>query len=265
MGCGIERRRSYITLRLRSKIAVCEVGNVGSVCLLLRSQRNPYTVTIQSKMSQLKRSYSQSSSYGPRKKSKYTGMSRVPRGPRVGTSTIVKRACYTDITSGSADYNGGFGWSPTTLWKDGASVSSIDGASDMTNMFDVCRVKMVEVIICPYGSVHEFANDSSTSKALPICYIAADTTDSTNPSSTSILQYDRLHITTLDHVVRYKCYPKMATGSGSISLTRRDWAITGTDIPAFGVKIHVDWPAAQVSLTGFRINFIVTYECKDTK
>lgn len=212
-----------------------------------------------------KRSYTDSS-YAVRKRSKYNYPRRIPRGPRAGSSVIVKRTVFWDVTSGAADFNGGFGFSPTNLWRDGASSTAIDGASDMTNLFDMCRIKKVECIVTPYGNVHEFANDSTTIKALPVIYIAADKTDGYNPNASSIMQFDNLHVTCLDHVVRYTCYPRLTTGSGYITLNRyAAWTNTGSDQPAYGIKMHVDWPQAQVTLTGFRINFIITYECKDAK
>lgn len=214
----------------------------------------------------LKRTSFYSTSYAPRKKSKYSYSRRIPRAPRAGGPVVVKRAVFWDVTSGAADFNSGFGFSSTYLWRNDAQSTAIDGASDMTNLFDMCRIKKVECIITPYGNVHEFANDSTTTKALPVIYIAADKNDSIAPNAASIMQYDNLHITCLDHVVRYTCYPRITTGSGAISLNRNAaWVNTGSDIPYYGIKMHVDWPQAQVSLTGFRVNFIITFECKDSK
>jgi len=215
----------------------------------------------------LKRSYSTSSSYVPSKRGKYPPKSRrLPRAPRIGGITLVKRTVAYDHTF-NVDAAYGFGFSPTHLWVNGAANTSIGSASDITNLYDCVRVKYVDVIITPYANVHEYATDTVTTgvRNIPILYMAEDKTDSDVPNINSLLQEDTLKVDMLDKVIRHRVYPRINTGSNTINMNYgKQWIVAGSDIPANGIKVYVDTINAQ-TYTGVRFNFVITYECKDAR
>ena len=68
---------------------------------------------------------------------------------------------------------------PTYLWVNGSATTAIGQASDITNLYDLVRVKYVDVIICPNANVHETAVDTVTTGArnIPVLYMAEDKSD----------------------------------------------------------------------------------------
>lgn len=213
----------------------------------------------------LKRSYSTSSSYVPAKRSKLPKR-RIPRGPRVGGVALVKRSVYYDTTF-NVDLAAGFGFSPTYLWVNGSAATAIGQASDISNLYDLVRVKYVDIIICPNANVHETAVDSLTTGArnIPVVYMAEDKSDNDVPNINTLLQHDTLKVDMLDKVIRHRIYPRINTGSNTINLSYgKQWIVSGSDIPANGFKMYIDTLTAQTYL-GCRINFIITYECKDAR
>lgn len=215
------------------------------------------------KMPNLKRAVSFSGN-GSSKKRRTSYVPRTISMAKSSNSVMVKRTVRYGFDL-STDFAGGFAFTPTTLWYNGATSVAIDGASDITNLFDQCRIKKVEVIILPSCDGLDYYNVSTTARNVPYVYIAADKNDSSNPTLAAMLQYDNLHITELNHVIRYTCYPKMLTGSSSIVVPNNNWAVAGTDIPYFGIKIYVDNTTTNQPNAGGSINFIIHYECKDSK
>lgn len=217
----------------------------------------------------LKRTYSTSSSYVPAKRGKYPPKPRrIPRAPRTNIA-IVKRCVYYDATL-NVDLAAGFGFSPTNLWVNGASSTAITSASDMTNMYEFVRIKKVDMIITPYANVHEYTVDTVTTGArnIPIIYHCEDKSDSDVPNINSLLQEDTLKVDMLDKVIKRTIYPKYnmyASGGNFININRNAaWVLTGSDVPSFGIKMYVDTLVAN-TYSGLRVNFVITYECKDAK
>lgn len=206
---------------------------------------------------------STSSSYGKYKKRRTTAVAKVPRILKSPNAVIVKR-CVRYNFDLTTDFAGGFGFSPTNLWLNGVSSTAIDGASDITNLFDACRVVKVEMVLLPSCNSLDYANVVTTTRNIPYAYIAADKNDSTAPNQASILQFDNLHVTSMDHVIRYTCYPKTKS-EGAIILSRSNWVLTGVDQPYFGIKLYIDNTTTNQANAGGSINFIIHYECKDSK
>lgn len=137
----------------------------------------------------------------------------------------------------------------------------------MTSMFDVCRVKKIEMIILPAANVHELALDvvGTQFKNIPYVYIANDRTDSGNPTQSSIMQMDGLRITSLDKPVRHTIYnPRCMTGTNVQAGNNSTFVNTGSDVPFNGIKLIMDITTAS-NYSEANINFIVTFECKDCK
>lgn len=126
------------------------------------------------------------------------------------------------------------------------------------------------MIITPYANVHEYTVDTVTTGArnIPIIYYCEDKTDCDVPNVNTLLQEDTLKVDMLDKVIRHTVYPRLnmfASGSNSINMNSRpQWILSGTDVPCFGIKMYVDTLTAQ-TYAGLRVNFIITYECKDAK
>lgn len=215
----------------------------------------------------LKRTYSSTTQYGKSSKKAKPSPRRVPiyRSPR-GITRLTR--CARVSYALDQDLAAGFGFSATQLWRNGTALSGIDGASDMTNMFDLCRIVKVEIVALPACNMHELAYDSSLSgiRNLPYLYCAYDQTDCLDPNISSILQFDGLQITSFDKPYRRTFYPKLATASsGGIVLANTNWVSTGTDIPYCGIKLYLDNQANNVPYAGLMLNFIITYECKNPK
>jgi len=126
---------------------------------------------------------------------------------------------------------------------------------------------MVDLIITPNANMHEIATDTVTTGArnIPVVYYAVDKTDNDVPNVNTLLQEDTLKVDMLDKVLRYRCYPRINTGSNTINLDYgKQWLVSGSDIPANGMKLYIDTLTAQ-TYAGCRLNFIITYECKDAR
>lgn len=215
-------------------------------------------------MSSLKRSLSASAATTAAKKKK----SSVPRYLKYSpaNTTIVKRGVRFS-SDFSVDGNQGFGFSATYLWVNGASSIAIDGAADMTNLYDSCRVKMVEMILLPSANVHDISMDSGTSgsRNVPYLYIAPDYATSGSTTIASMLQMDGLTIHSFDKAIKRKFYPKLATsGSSGIILPASSYVQTGTDVPYFGIRWYAD-TATAMPYVSYSVNFIIHYECKNCK
>lgn len=212
----------------------------------------------------LKRSYSSTTKYAPSKRAKAVNRSRIYRAPRTAVTTITRAVRYS--VAFSADVALGFGVSPTYLWINNTSTVALDGAADMTSMFDLCRVKKIEMIILPAANVHELSLDvvGTQFKNIPYVYIANDKSDSSNPTQASIMQMDGLRITSLDHPIRHTIYSPKCMSASSVQSTAATWVATGSDVPFNGVKLVMDITTPS-NYTEANINFIVTFECKDCK
>lgn len=170
----------------------------------------------------------------------------------------------------SADAALGLGWSATNMWINGVSTTSIDGATDITNLYDVCRVRKVEVNVMIDYNVHEAA--ATTSVGLPIVYTAFDPTDNAAPTSSSIRQYATCKIHMMgdarvgNRVVR-TYYPRLQQSQGSYSIVNpmNQWVETGSDIPYNGCKIYMDQIGISNPNRYYMIVCKIYYECKISK
>lgn len=218
-------------------------------------------------MSSLKRSASSYSKYSKPKRSRQssTSMVRVPRLIKNQTHYIKRAVRY--VFNLATDSNAGFGWSATYLWVNGVSTTAIDGASDLTNMFEMCRIAKVDCVLLPGANVHDIATDTLTSgeKNVPWLYHGTDYAQGNSSTLSSILQNDDLRITLCDRGVRRTVYPKLSsTVSAGIIMSPSSWVQTNTDIPYYGLKTYIDVYNA-LTYNVMTWNFIITYECKNTK
>lgn len=215
-------------------------------------------------MSSLKRIVSSSSSY-PSSKKKKTSSKRIPRAPR-NYNTFVTR-CVNYDTGYAVDSNFGFGFSPTYLWVNGVSTTSIDGASDIQNLFEMCRVVQVKMILLPAANVHETSVDTVTSgtRNIPYVYYAPDYSSNASTTQASMNQMEGLRVTSLDHPIRLTIKPRLSsTSSSGILLSGSNWCVPNTDVPYNGIRVYIDTLIAQNYLQA-RFSFVITYECKNTK
>lgn len=188
---------------------------------------------------------------------------------RGNDSVIVCRTVQANYNT-SADAALGIGWSATYMWINGVSTTSIDGATDITNLYDVCRVRKVEVNICLDYNVHEAS--STTSVGLPIVYTAYDPTDNATPTQQSIKQYATCKMSMMgdarvgNRVVR-TFYPRLQQSQGSFSIVNpmNQWVETGSDIPYNGCKIYMDQIGISNPNRYYMIVCKIYYECKISK
>lgn len=156
------------------------------------------------------------------------------------------------------------------MWINGVSTTAIDGASDITNLYDVCRVRKVEVNIMLDYNVHEAS--STTSVGLPIVYTAFDPTDNATPTQQSIKQYATCRIDMMgdarngNRVIR-TFYPRLQQSQGSYSIINpmNQWVETGSDIPYNGAKIYMDQIGISNPNRYYMIVCKIYYECKISK
>lgn len=208
------------------------------------------------------------------RQAKYTRFrQRVPMyksvGSRVTDSVIVCRTVQANYNT-SADTALGLGWSPTYMWINGVSSIAIDGAADITGLYDVCRVRKVEVnLMVDYNSENASYNGTV---GLPIVYTAYDPTDNASPTASSIRQYATLNINMMgdarvgNRVVR-TIYPRLQQSQGGYSIinAQNQWVETGSDIPYNGIKIYMDQIGISNPNRYYMIVCKIYYECKISK
>lgn len=198
---------------------------------------------------------------------------KVSRPLRVSTHAIVPRTVFYDMNF-ATDVALGFGFSPTNLWINNSSSVAIPGASDLSNLYDLVRIKKVEITIMPgctglgYGS-----NTLTTDKRnVPYAYHAVDHNSGGNPTITEMQQYSNLKMEAFDKVIRRTLYPApkfSAAGVGTVSLQgaalKDVWIASAADEPCFGFKLHMDLYNTALTYDVARINFKIFYECKDSQ
>jgi len=169
----------------------------------------------------------------------------------------------TDLSL-AADLGRGFGFSPTHLWVNGASVVLIDGSSDISSLFDICRVMKVEVTIIPGTNTNDAA--SGASYVLPTLYEAFDPNDSTNPALNEIRQIASCRVHRADVLIRRTIYPLLAETNSLVSLgvsSQDRFVSTTNDIPAYGYKLFIDIGATAVATC--RVSFKIFYDCRQSR
>lgn len=170
----------------------------------------------------------------------------------------------------TADISRGYGFSATNLWVNGVSSTAIPGASDITALFDLVRIKKIEITILP--GANELAYPASTVgtgvQNIPFVLEAYDPTDSTNPSAANMRELATCRSHLLDKVIRRNIYPcvKDASGIINVGLSRKDTFIqSGTDLPYFGWKVYADMVTNVWTYNIVRISFKVYFECRQSK
>lgn len=216
-------------------------------------------------MSMLKRSYSASQYYVAKRPKKAPQKMRIGRAPSSGITRVTRCATYSfDFTT---DWAAGFGFSATRLWVNGSSTSDIPVISEITDLFDMVRVARVDVIVLPTANDHLISADSVTTgiRNIPYVYMAADYSDNGVPNINSLLQADKLLVTSFDHPIRKTIYPRLSSAaSNGILLGNNNWVAAGSDFPCNGLKIYMD-VRTNMPYVGGTVNFIIHYECKHTK
>lgn len=188
---------------------------------------------------------------------------------RARDSVIVCRTVQRNITT-SADLGIGFGWSPTYLWFNGVPDTAIPGASDLTNLYDVCRVRKVECNIMFDFNGYEVSATGTV--GLPVVYTAYDPTTNASPTQSSIQQMATTRINMIgdardgNRVVR-TIYPRAQQTQGGATLlySTNQWVETGSDIPYNGLALYVDMINISNPNRNAMFVFKIYYECKVTK
>lgn len=206
-----------------------------------------------------------------RKRTSIRSARRIPRTLRASSHAIVPRTVSYDM-SFTSDVALGFGFSPTTLWVNNASSTGIPGASDITALYDMCRIQKVEVTMLPGNNVADYALNSVTSgqRNIPYVYHAVDNNSGGNPTLNEIQQFGNCKVASFDKVIKRTIYPApkfSAASTGTISLQgpalRNVWLATGSDEACFGFKVYMDLLAVNLTYDVARITFKIYYECKD--
>lgn len=201
-----------------------------------------------------------------KKYKKSTRSTRIPRAPKSNVTTLTR--CVQYDGNFATDMNVGFGWSPQYLWVSGVSTTSINGASDLTGLFEMVRITKVKMILLPTANVHETTNDGLASgiRNIPYVYYAPDRASNNSTTQSSMNQMEGLRVTSFDHPIQMTIkYPKLSsTGTSGVYLNNQTWLDPATDVPWNGVRMYIDTAVAQTYL-GYRANFIITFECKGFK
>lgn len=214
----------------------------------------------------LKRSSSQSAAYSTPASKKARYARKIPRSVSFKRNYVTR--CVNFDTDLSVDGAFAFGFSPTYLWRNGVGSTSIDGAGDITSLYDECRIIKVKMIMLPGATGLDYALNSVTSgqRNVPWVYTAPDHTDSATPSLTSIMQMDNLQVTSFDKPIVRVFKPVLSTTSTSgILMPKGSWVASGSDVPYFGMKVYIDLATTVYPYVPYRISFIITYEVRNCK
>lgn len=169
----------------------------------------------------------------------------------------------------TADVSHGFGFSPSALWVNGVSTTTITGASEIAACFDLVRIQKVEVTLLPGNNVLSFGNTVTTGQRnIPYLYHCIDYNSGDNPSLNAIRQQPTCIVDSFDHVIRRTIYPRpsMDQSSGANGLTNlsadpRIFTSVSSDIPAYGIKIYADLFNTPLTYDIARFSFKIFYEC----
>lgn len=188
---------------------------------------------------------------------------------RINDAVIVCRTVQSNHNT-TADVTIGLGWSATNMWVNGISSYAIDGASDITNLYDIVRIKKVEVNILLDYNVHEVTATSSA--GLPIVYTAFDPTDNAPPTAASIKQYatckmEMMGDARVGNRVTRTFYPRLQNTQSSYAIINplNNWVESGSDIPYNGCKIYMDQIGVSNPNRYYMIVCKIYYECKISK
>lgn len=186
-------------------------------------------------------------------------------------SVIVCRTVQRSINT-TADVAWGFGFSPTYLWINGVQDVAVPGASDLTNIYDICRVAKVQ---CNIMFDFNVLDATAGAGSLPVVYTAYDPTDNNTPTLSSIQQMatNRIHMVgdaRNGNRITRTIYPKVrttqSTGTSSIMLTNQNqWQETGGDNPYNSLMLYVDFISSPQSARAMVCVFKIYYECKLAK
>lgn len=198
--------------------------------------------------------------------------STVPRGLR--GSTFLTRTVAYSVTLGGNVF-AAFAWSQTSLWVNGTSAVTIDGAGDITALFDLVRVAKVD---CHVNFNYSVVNTSGIAAAGTLATVrdAPDYNDCIIPTDSSLNQMQGVRFRQANsqmNLIKTTVYPRVpftqsngaATGPIDIRMDRKSIFVpTGLDIPFYGWKVSLAFDSADAEMVAF-FKFIVHYECRGTK
>jgi len=170
----------------------------------------------------------------------------------------------------TADVSHGFGFSPSALWVNGVSTTTIVGASEIAACFDMVRIQKVEVTMLPGNNFLGFGTNTVTTgqRNIPYIYHCIDYNNGDNPSLAAIRQQPTVMVDSFDHVIRRTIHPRvsMSQSSGFNGITSMSpnpnlFISVGSDIPCYGLKIYADLFNTPFTYDVARFSFKIYYEC----
>lgn len=206
---------------------------------------------------------------GSKKRYKFSSRRAVPSGAFSSNTCIIPCTVEHDVDL-TADISRGFGFSAINLWINGVATTPIPGATDITALFDLVRVKKVEITIIPGANELSFPASTVTTGVQNIPYVleAYDPTDSTNPSANNVRELATCRSHRLDQIIRRTIYPCLKDASGIVNVgqSRKDtFTQSGSDLPWFGWKVYADMVTNVWTYNTCRFSFKVFYECRQSK
>lgn len=188
---------------------------------------------------------------------------------RAKDSVIVCRTAQNTTNTG-ADYAIGIGASPANIWINGLSSIGYAGATDISSLYDICRVIKMEVSLMWDFNTSDVS--STGTAGMPIVYTAFDPTDNAQPTLSTIQQYASTRVScvgdakTGNRIVR-TIYPRCQQLQSGMTIIqeKNPWVETISDIPYNGLKIYIDYIGTPNTNRIFMYTIKVWLECKVTK
>lgn len=190
--------------------------------------------------------------------------------PRPATFNKVILSLIVDYDVNFAtDVSHGFGFSPSALWVNGVSTTTIVGASEIAACFDMVRIQKVEVTMMPGCNFLGFGANTITtgSRNIPYIYHCVDYNSGDNPSLAAIRQQPTCMTESFDHVIKRTIQPRVSssgsTGNGVTNMSANPHLFTSvsSDIPAYGFKVYADLFDTALTYDVARFSFKIFYEC----
>lgn len=203
-----------------------------------------------------------------RKRAKYSRSGYAKKGMvRYKTPSTFNRCIIATGVDGdfavSPDSGIGYGFAPLRLWINGATSATVY-ATDISFVWDLCRIVKVEVTILPGANSNDF--DTGTQN-IPVAYHAFDPNSGAAPTLASIKQNSTCKIDRLDKVIRRTIYPNLFNANAIVNsgwMRKDQFVSSSSDTPSYGFQLFVDNLGTANPNTIIRVYFKVFLEVKSS-
>lgn len=202
-------------------------------------------------------------------KSRKTGRKlRIPRDVPGQTVMITRSMAYN--IGFAADPAYGFGFSPTNLWVNGASSTAIGGVSEITALFELCRIAKVEITWLPGNQALDWGSNSVTTGIRNIPYVleSFDPRVSTTPTISGLLETSGVSFHSANEPFSKVIHPVLLNDAGIVPVgrtNRESFVATGVDVPWNGWNVIMDLTSTALTYCSGQFYFKIFYECKSVR